>query len=64
MNTRSGVWLTKEYLQSGMIDMQKSCSECGYESGLVMSTWKYCPICGARLFFDIKDLQEKNNGTK
>ena len=58
---KTGIWLNREYLQGGVIDKQAACSECDYTSGHVMSNWKYCPICGARLFFTIK---EKNDFDK
>jgi hypothetical protein len=45
----SAVWLTREYLQGGFIDRQNCCSNCGYETGHVISSWKYCPCCGAKI---------------
>lgn len=43
-----GIWLKREYLQGGIIDKKVACSNCHYESGHVMSNWKYCPVCGSR----------------
>lgn len=50
-----GVWLRREYLQGGIIDIKFACSNCGYESGHVMTSWKYCPACGSRNYLTIKE---------
>ena len=52
----SGVWLKREYLQGGIIDIQCACSNCGYENGHVMTNWKYCPVCGSRNYFTTKEI--------
>ena len=48
-----GIWLKREYLQSGMIDSWLHCSECDFESGLIKDNYKYCPVCGSRMFFSV-----------
>ena len=54
---KAGIWLNREYLQGGVIDKQVACSECDYTSGHVMSNWKYCPICGARMFITTEEMR-------
>ena len=53
-----GVWLVREYLQGGIIDRQRACSECDYTTGHVTMRWQYCPECGSRMFFNINELRE------
>lgn len=50
----TGIWLRREFLQGGILDTQFACSNCDYTSGHVMTSWKYCPVCGARLFLTIE----------
>lgn len=53
-----GIWLKREYLQGGVLDKQMACSECDYTTGHVMSNWRYCPVCGARLFLTLEELRK------
>ena len=52
-----GIWLKREYLQGGVLDKQLACSECNYTTGHVIPGWKYCPMCGSRLFATLDDLR-------
>ena len=54
-----GLWLIREYFQGGVIDRQFACSNCDYTSGHVMTSWKYCPICGSRNFLSIEEIKRE-----
>lgn len=55
-----GIWLKREYLQSGIIDTWFHCSECDFESGQIKDNYKYCPVCGSRMFFSVDEMIESN----
>lgn len=52
----NGVWLKREYLQGGIIDVKLACCMCGFTSGHVERNWNYCPICGCRNYFSLEEL--------
>lgn len=56
-----GIWLKREYLQGDILDKQLACSACDYTTGHVMSNWKYCPICGTRMFISLEELKKYVN---
>lgn len=55
-----GLWLIREYFQGGVIDRQFACSNCDYTSGHVMTSWKYCPICGSRNYLSIEEMEKRD----
>ena len=55
----TGLWLIREYLQSGVVDRQFACSNCDYTSGHVMTDWKYCPVCGSRNFLSDEEMKRE-----
>ena len=57
-----GVWLIREYMQGGVIDRRFACSNCDYESGHIMTNWKYCPICGSRNYISVEEMKKDAEG--
>ena len=61
-----GIWLRRDRIQSGIVERDYKCSECGWNSGHVQSDWKACPKCTARMFFSMEELRnyvrENENG--
>lgn len=58
-----GIWLLREYYQGGVIDRKFACSNCGFESGHVMTNWKYCPACGNRNYISAMEKKRREGET-
>ena len=57
-----GIWLKREYLERTVIEGGKLvrkdvCGVCDATIGHVIPGWKYCPMCGSRLFATVDDLR-------